>query len=113
MDASDSSDPDGRVRQYHFDYGDGTDSGWVFSATINHTYSEQGTYEVRVYVRDEADAQSLEPAVVEVVVANEDEGNGGDGNGIPTLPAWAAITAIGLVTVLTILLGMRRYTGGR
>lgn len=113
MDASDSSDPDGRVRQYHFDYGDGTDSGWVFGATINHTYNQIGTYEVRVYVRDEAEAQSLEPAVVKVTVTEEGDGNGNGGNGTPGLPAWTAMTALALVAALTTVLGRRRKAGGR
>ncbi|NIS19197.1 MAG: PKD domain-containing protein [Thermoplasmata archaeon] len=109
MDASDSEDPDGRVRQYFFDYGDGTDSGWVFSSTINHTYGQTGTFEVRAYVRDEGGAQSAEPALVEVTVNELDKEEGED---TPTLTAPAVLAAIATVAVLAALRGRTRRGEG-
>ena len=93
FDASDSSDPDGRVRQYFFDYGDGTDSGWVFDPVITHRYSSEGDYEVRLYVRDEGGAQNAIPAMVELVVEGRDTGD----NGSPGMAAIAALAALATV----------------
>ncbi len=109
LDASGSSDPDGRVRQYHFDYGDGTDSGWVFSTSINHTYGERGTYEIRLYVRDEAGAQNAEPVVITINVEDVDTD---DGNGTPALPVPAVIAAMVAMATLATLLARRRDGGG-
>jgi uncharacterized membrane protein len=109
LDAGDSSDPDGRVRQYFFDYGDGTDSGWVFSPTINHTYGQTGEFEVRVYVRDEGGAQNEDPAVVTITVAEPDTG---DGNGTPGLSVPTVMAALALVAVLVVLSTRRRAGEG-
>ena len=109
LDASGSSDPDGRVRQYHFDYGDSTDSGWVFSTSINHTYGERGTYEVRLYVRDEAGAQNAEPVVITINVEDVDTD---DGNGTPALPVPAVIAAMAAMATLATMLARRRDGGG-
>ncbi len=109
MDASDSTDPDGRVRQYFFDYGDGTDSGWVFSSAINHTYGQTGTFEVRAYVRDEGGAQSAEPALVEVTVNKLEEEEGED---TPGLTAPVVLAAIATMAVLGTLLGRTRRGEG-
>jgi hypothetical protein len=96
LDGSDSTDPDGRVRQYFFDYGDGTDSGWTFFAVVNHSYTEAGEYEVRLYVRDEVDAQSLDPMVVTLKVRRQDiEDDGTPGPGV-----LAALLAIALVACI-------------
>lgn len=108
LDASDSSDPDGRVRQYHFDYGDGTDSGWVFSPTINHTYGNHGTFEVRLYVRDEAGAQNAEPVVITI---NVDDVDTDDGNGTPALPFPVVIAAMAAMAMLATMLARRRDCG--
>ena len=108
MDASDSSDPDGRVRQYFFDYGDGTDSGWVFSSTINHTYGQTGVFEVRAYVRDEGGAQSADPAVVEVTVLKVEDDKRDD---TPALTAPVAIAALAATTVLAATMSRRRRAG--
>jgi uncharacterized membrane protein len=104
MDASGSSDPDGRVRQYFFDYGDGTDSGWVFNSFINHTYGQTGTFQVRLYVKDEAGAQSAEPAVVEVTVRPVKDGNGDD---TPALPVPVVLAALVCVAALSATLARR------
>lgn len=109
LDGSDSTDPDGRVRQYFFDYGDGTDSGWVFTSSINHTYTQKGTYELRLYVRDEAGAQNVDPSVVVLEVAKADDGN--DGDDTPALPAWVALAVLVSVATAVIVLGGRRGVG--
>ncbi|MBD5786521.1 PKD domain-containing protein [Cellulosimicrobium terreum] len=50
FDAGDSSDADGSVESYAWDFGDG-DSG--SGATTSHTYDEPGTFDVRLTVTDD------------------------------------------------------------
>jgi len=52
LNACSSSDPDGTVTSYWFDYGDGFDSGWTSSCTNSHAYTDAGTYSVKVKVKD-------------------------------------------------------------
>ena len=53
-----TSDPDGDRASYLFNWGDGTDSGWLpiyytaFSVNAYHNWTEQGNYEVRVKTKD-------------------------------------------------------------
>jgi hypothetical protein len=65
---SGSYDPDGRVRQYFFDYGDGSNSGWAFTSNVTHTYKGKGQYQLKLYVRDEVGAESVLPAVANLTV---------------------------------------------
>jgi uncharacterized membrane protein len=99
LDADDSMDHDGRVRQYFFDYGDGTDSGWVFHSSINHTYGQTGSFEVRVYVRDEAGAQNEDPAMVVITVTDPETD---DGQSTPGLSASLALAALTVVVALAV-----------
>ncbi|UCC93063.1 MAG: PKD domain-containing protein [Thermoplasmata archaeon] len=110
LNADESFDVDGRVRQYFYDYGDGTDSGWVFSSGINHTYGQAGTYEVRLYVRDEAGAQNEEPSMVEITVIKPDDG---PGESTPALPTPLVLAALMLSAVLLALATRRGTTGMR
>lgn len=75
MSGTNSTDPDGHVRQWFFDYGDGTNSGWTFNANASHVYKDKGTYTIRLYVRDGSGAESLEPAseTLEVTEASDVE----------------------------------------
>jgi len=53
-----TSDPDGDRTSYLFDWGDGTDSGWLplyytaFSVNAYHNWTEKGDYEVKVKAKD-------------------------------------------------------------
>lgn len=38
--------------EYYWDFGDGTNSGWLLQPNLTHTYTEQGTYQARLIVRD-------------------------------------------------------------
>ena len=53
LDASASSDPDGTVSSYHWDFGDGA-SQTTTSATTTHTYATANAYTVRLTVTDDA-----------------------------------------------------------
>jgi len=44
---------DGRVDQYFFDFGDGSNSSWTTLSLFNHTYSSTGTYIARLTVIDD------------------------------------------------------------
>jgi len=58
FDASGSSDPEGMLKQYKFDFGDGTDSGWVNTSKTTHVYGKTGTYKVKVTVKDNMGGQA-------------------------------------------------------
>jgi choloylglycine hydrolase len=53
---SQTTDPDGDDIRYLFDWGDGTDSGWIQSTLgqgqASHTWTKSGTYEAKVKARD-------------------------------------------------------------
>jgi hypothetical protein len=69
FDASGSSDPDGSVVSYAFDFGDGDTSAAAPNATVQHTYANAGTYNVSVTVTDNRGGtnsknQSVSPAPI-------------------------------------------------
>jgi PKD repeat protein len=66
FDARESSDPDGAVVSYDWDFGDGTvdpDSG----AIANHEYTTTGTYTVRLTVTDDLNATDVAMDTITVV----------------------------------------------
>jgi hypothetical protein len=54
-----STDPDGDQLYYWFDWGDGTNSGWIgpyfsgVTANTAHTFNTQGTYAIKVKTKDD------------------------------------------------------------
>lgn len=66
FDASASYDLDGNVEYYWFDYGDGSDSGWVSSPTITHSYTETGVYHAKLKVRDNDGLESKWSKAIEI-----------------------------------------------
>jgi len=68
--ACSSSDPDGSVVSYWFDYGDGFDSGWTSSCTDDWSYTDAGTYYAKVKVRDNAGCISAWSSSVQISVAS-------------------------------------------
>ncbi|NOX71909.1 MAG: PKD domain-containing protein [Candidatus Micrarchaeota archaeon] len=71
LDASGSMDPDGFIRFYKFETGDGKMIGWGSDKIVHYTYSTAGTYTVRLGVRDNSDLENYATAVVHV----SDEGS--------------------------------------
>jgi PKD repeat protein len=67
--ATGSSDEDGHVYKYYYDFGDGTNSGWVNDPIVTHQYSEAGYYTATLMVEDDFEALSewSTPRGIEVV----------------------------------------------
>jgi hypothetical protein len=62
------SDAQGKgTLEYFFDFHDGTDSGWVSSPIVTHSYSSSGTFAVSLIIKDDRGKES-DPALAEVVV---------------------------------------------
>jgi hypothetical protein len=64
---TDSQD-DGRVDQYYFDFGDGTNTGWITLSLFNHTYSSSGTYIAALRVTDDFNVMSENIATTTITV---------------------------------------------
>ena len=106
---SGSSDPDGRVRQWFFDYGDGTNSGWTFFPNGSHSYSDEGEYTVRLYVRDEAGAESaVAAASLLTVTGTSDQEEPSPGAGV-----LVAMAALGAATAVALARATARRRRGR
>jgi hypothetical protein len=63
FDGSNSSDPDGTIVSYLWNFGDGTTGSGI---TINHTYSVSGTYIARLTVTDNQGASNSATTTVQV-----------------------------------------------
>ncbi len=59
-----TTDPNGDMIQYYFDFGDGTNSGWTpmvnsgIAAQVSHSWATKGTYIVKAKARDTSLAES-------------------------------------------------------
>jgi hypothetical protein len=51
-------DPNGDKLYYFFDWGDGSDSGWIEKSKASHIWTNKGTSDVRVKAKDEHSAES-------------------------------------------------------
>jgi hypothetical protein len=65
-----SSDPDGKVARYFFDFGDGKDSGWTSRPAANHTYGLPGVFNATLKVQDSDGIFSEISAPVRITVFN-------------------------------------------
>lgn len=68
FDASTSSDADGEIASYTWDFGD---NAQATGKTTNHTYSASGSYEVTLLVTDNNGATHLATAEIKVVKSSE------------------------------------------
>ena len=108
LDGADSTDPDGRVMEYMFDFGDGTESCWTVYASVDHSYNSSGQYVVRLKVRDDRVTQShwSREIIVEVKAKKTAVPAG---SFLPGMEAVAALPAA--LVALAVLAGRRRRTG--
>jgi subtilisin family serine protease len=58
FDGANSTDLDGRVVLYNFNFGDGNNSGWVASNNVTHSYSQEGLFIATLTVQDNGGARS-------------------------------------------------------
>ncbi|MFN8125471.1 MAG: PKD domain-containing protein [Candidatus Nanopelagicales bacterium] len=68
VDAGASSDPDGSVISYAWDFGDGSNAAGM---TVAHTYATPGVYDVRLVVTDDRGATDSASAPVTAVKPND------------------------------------------
>jgi uncharacterized repeat protein (TIGR01451 family) len=67
--ATSSTDIDGLVSEYYFDFGDGKSSGWGQTSIISHIYADPAKmYTVKLNVRDDDNAISKNPAELEIAI---------------------------------------------
>ncbi|MET3811360.1 PKD domain-containing protein [Arthrobacter sp. UYEF3] len=69
FDASASSDPDGTVASYAWDFGDGSAAG--NGKTVSHAYAASGTYQVTLRVTDDKGASNTLTKPVTVAFVNQ------------------------------------------
>ena len=67
--ADGSTDMDGVVDRYFWDFGDGSNSSWLNSTGVVHQYSNSGPYTITLRVRDDDGGESV-PATLSVVILN-------------------------------------------
>ena len=67
FDATGSYDPDGQIRRYEWDFGDGDEA---VGAEIEHTYSRAGTFEVELTVIDRRGGRGLASTTIDVRATN-------------------------------------------
>jgi PKD repeat protein len=54
LDAVLSTDSDGGINEYLYEYGDGTDSGWVTTSSVSHQYTDgPNEYTIKLSVKDD------------------------------------------------------------
>lgn len=73
FDASNSSDPDGEIISYYFEFGDGDDA-LVYENSVMHIYETSGSYTVSLTVADESgaeDTDTLQVTVEEIVYSDK------------------------------------------
>jgi hypothetical protein len=69
FDASKSTDPDGRIIDYEWNFGDGTTGS---GATISHTYSSPGSYPIELTIHDNrGDSGKASGTVIALAIPDE------------------------------------------
>jgi parallel beta-helix repeat protein len=69
--ADQSTDLDGTVSQYYFDFGDDSNSGWIGTPSVSHIYTDgPNSFTVSLTVKDDDGEVSINAAEVEISVQN-------------------------------------------
>jgi hypothetical protein len=77
LSAMGSSDADGTVAAYSFDFGDGTATGWIATDQASHTYLSAGTFFAKVWVRDNSGIESEASGFVVTIAPGASTTGGG------------------------------------
>ncbi len=99
LDATSSSDSDGNITGYRFEFGDGESIDWTQAGIAVHAYKEAGKYSAKVQVRDDDGAVS-DWASMSVAITTRP-------NSSPSIAAGGVICALALVALSGILLRSR------
>lgn len=85
------------VSRYYFDFGDGTDSGWINNSSISKTYDSPGEYNPKAKVRysDGTESDWVEGGLIEVTAEEEK----------PCLILWVVIWT-GILTLAIFLISI-------
>lgn len=67
FDGSSSTD-DTSIIEYYFDFGDGSNSGWIQQDSIDHTYEIGGDFTASLIVRDDDGGESENPSEIDIEV---------------------------------------------
>lgn len=70
LSGNDSTDPDGKVSRFFFEFGDGKDSGWTNESLVKHTYGRPGAFSATLTVRDDDGIVSEISEPVAITVRN-------------------------------------------
>ena len=81
----------GNITHYFYDLGDGNTTGWVTDSSISHSYSEEGTYFIRLKVRGENGVESEWSRLVMITVR---ENGRKDMTMSPLLPIGLVVLAV-------------------
>ena len=101
LDASNSTDQDGTVVVFFFDFGDGEQLCWTVANFADHAYSSPGQYIVRCRVRDNDGGQSAWTKDILVEVMARKAPPSAAGAFIPGMDAVAAATAFAIILAAT------------
>jgi len=109
IDGTGSSDQDGTVASYYFDFGDGTNSGWVDTGNMSHKYTVAGPHMVKLKVKDNDGFESTEMLMSLTI---EEESKGGSSGGLAggsMLPILLLLIIV--IVVVAVALMMKRSMG--
>lgn len=90
VDASGSTDPDGSITSYEWNFGDG---GTATGAVASHTYASAGSYDITLTVTDDQGLtdQAVQTIAVEAEPPPEPSGPNVISGGLELSPTWSAI----------------------
>ena len=110
FDGSNSTDPDGTIASYSWDFGDGSAAG--SGASPNHTYSDGGSYTVTLTVTDDQGATDTATTSVTVTVPPlaQDAFSRSVTNGLGTADIGGAWTVVGTKSRYSVANGMAVLT---
>lgn len=89
------------IASYNWDFGDGNTEVTSIT-TVDHEYTEEGTYVVKLTIIDNNGNQDSDTMTVEITLKDDDPGNGGDDDD----DDWMIYAGIGGAVVAVIIIGL-------